>query len=757
MKKLSYILREVFKFRSSTITKVISLIIGLFVGVMAFSYCTLEMNYDNFHQDAEHIFRIGTQDGDNYTRAPLVYEIKQELPGIKEVTCCSYEKTYAYQYKEHTFYANTIFADTSFFRVFSFQILSGDPNTDLKDPNKIFISQKSARILFGDTDPRGQEVLCKGELLTVAGVFENIPRNCHFFRLSFIRSMESLTNRGWKGARSFYSYIHLNSHTDKRSVEQKIQEIVNAHEKNTVTVSYILQPLRDLHLKYDWGYSYVIIVGILGFIIVLVSALNYILISISALVQKSKEIGVHKVNGASATDVFYMFLTETVVLIFLATVLSIGFILSCRSFFESLMYIHYTDMFNTQVMSTIGIFILFLIFITGVIPARIFASVSILQIFRQTASGHHYWKYGLLWCQFAAACLLITLVIIFTSQFSIMMNRNLGYNMDRLYCAEIYCGSPYPSMASVKAEIERLPFVSGTTFVNTPPLWVNSITIYDPNQQGITESCIIYTDKDFFSVMEIPLLEGESPENALHKTNGVIVNEKFIAHLKNIGKENENLFFNNQPFEIKSICRNFQVQSLYVPQQPLIIRELPVNDTASLSSLLIRLHQNKPENIALLRHKIQETAKNLTSFESYKYKHQSCYQEEEDMCLTIQIFTVLAVLIAILGLFGFTGDEVSRRTKEIAIRKINGASLLSIIFLLLRNICLLALFSIPFALAGAYYFSSFWLEDFAYRIPLNLWTFGGSAFFTLLIILISVLLKSRKGIRARPARALKSE
>lgn len=757
MKKLFYILREIFKFRSTTFTKVISLTIGLFVGIMAFSYCTFEMNYDNFHKDKEHIFRIGTPEGDNGSHAPLVAELKREMPEINEATCFSREQIYAYQTQKHTFYVKTIFADTSFFRIFSFQVLSGNPTTDLNDPHKVFISQESARILFGETEPRGQEILCKGELLTVAGVFQDIPRNSHLISLTFVRSMESLDNKSWEGPRNFHSYLQLKPHTDVKLAEQKVQAIVNRHEKTLTSVNYILQPLPELHLKYGWGYSYVIIVGGLGFIIVLVSALNYILIAISDLVQKAKEIGIHKVNGASTRDVFYMFLTETILLTFLAGLLSTGLIWGCRPFFESIMYLNYADIFNTQVIFTIGIFILFLILITGVIPARIFATVSILQIFRQAHSRHHYWKYALLWCQFASACLLITLVIIFTSQFRILMNRDLGYSMERLYCAEIYCGDPYPSLSSVKAELGRLPFVAGVTFVDILPLRVGETTLYDANQQGITQSCILHTDKDFFSVMGIPILEGENPENALDKANGAIVNEKFIAHLKNMGKENENLFLYKKPLQIESICRDFQVQSLYASQQPLVIQKLTEPDTASLTSVLIRLQQNKPEDIPLLQHKLKEISQKLISFEFYKYKHQNSYEEDEDMCLTVQIFACLAIVIAILGLTGFAGDEVARRTKEIAIRKVSGASSLSITLLLLQNICYLALFSIPFALAGAYYFGSLWLEDFAYRVPLNFWVLIGGAFFTLLIILITVLLKSQKGIRTRPAKALKSE
>ncbi len=165
-----------------------------------------------------------------------------------------------------------------------------------------------------------------------------------------------------------------------------------------------------------------------------------------------------------------------------------------------------------------------------------------------------------------------------------------------------------------------------------------------------------------------------------------------------------------------------------------------------------------PENITLWKKKLKEvTNQSHLSLYYYPYAHRAAYEDQKDMCTAVEILTSLALVIVFSGLFGFTGDEVARRTKEIAIRKVNGASMLSITFLLLRNICLLALCALPFGLAGAYYMGDYWLSEFAWRISLSWWILVSGAVLTLLIIVFTVLLKSRQGIKAPPAEALKNE
>ena len=754
MKKMSYILRELFKFKGTTLTKITSLTIGIITGTLALSYCTFETSYDDFHKDADRLYRISVQ-GSEYIKAILVNEAAKNIPEIETATLCS-PRIYrsAYKFDTHEYSAETIYADTSFFNVFSFEVITGNPDQDLADANKIFISDKLADIIFGTTNPVGQQLTTKNGTLTIAGIFKKIPRNCHFIKLDIIRPVSAMGKQDWNSPRDFSGYIRLSSQATPETVTKKIQSIADQYKNVEHAETYQLQPIRDLHLKYGWGYTSVILVGILGSLIVLIAALNYILIAISSLIQKTKEIGIHKVNGASSGDIFRMFLLETVILIGIASILSIGFLLGFRSAFEYMIYISFQELLTTKVVWTIIGFIIFLILLTAVIPARLFASVPVLQIFRQVTSGKHSWKYALLWIQFSSACLLITLLIIFTGQFNLIMNKDLGYNMDKLYYTEITCGSPYASMEAVKAELNRLAFVNGSTFANTIPIWAGSTTIYDENKQEVMECPILHTDKDFFRVMEISMATPDS----LWDENKVIVNKKFLAKLKALSKNEDGLIANNRPIKIEGICNNFQVNSLYASQLSLLVRQLKEPDTARIYTLLVRFTDPSQENIQNVQKKLKTmTGENRIALYSYKTTHENGYQGEEDLCNAVQLFTAFAMLITILGLFGFTGDEVARRTKEVAIRKVNGASTGSIIYLLLRNICILALLSIPFALVGAFLLGQIWLSEFAYQLTLSVWIFGGSSVITLFIIILTVLLKSRKGIWARPIEALKSE
>lgn len=757
MKKLSYILRDLLRFKGASFTKTVSLTIGLSVGILAFSYCTFETDYDSFHRDADRIYRLGPPNGDADIALALINEAVREIPEIELSTCISRGVIPNYKYKEHLFQGgDAIKADTAFFRLFSYRLLSGDPN-ELQYADKFFISDKLARIIFGEENPLGKEVEYNHKILTVAGVFESFPRNSHLLNIYAIHPLTDTAQSQWTDSKAYRGYLRLASQADPAVVTQKIQAIADRHQSKEHHYSYILQPLKDLHLKYDWGYSIIFLISFMGIIIVLVSALNYILIALSSLVQKTKEIGIHKINGASTGNIFSMFLTETILLVFIAGLLAVGVLIAFKPFFEYIMYNEYTSLFNGRVLVAVALFVLFMIFLTGVIPARLFASVPVLQIFRQVSQGRRSWKYILLWVQFFSTCLLLTLLIIFNGQYRMIMNKDLGYNMENLYYTEVYCGNPYPSMASLKDEIKRFPFIDKVAFTSHLPLWPSSFTVYDQDGQGLFESCVISADEDFFSTLQIPSLEGDSISFTGGNEN-VWVNEKFRDKLNIAGKTETGLLLGNRPISLSGTCRNFQIFSLYASQLPLIVSNLQEADSSRSNYLLIKMKQSGPEQIKKLMDKLRKTSSqpNLGLY-YYPYTYRAGYDDQKDMCTTVGIFSYMAIVIAVLGLFGFTGDEVAKRTKEIAIRKVNGASKSNITLLLLRNICLLALLAIPFALTGAYFAGSIWLDDFAYQLPLNIWIFLGGAGATFAIVFLTVLLKSQRGIHARPAEALKSE
>ncbi len=753
MKRISYLFRGLLHAKGNNLTKIVSLTIGLTTGILAFGYCVFETDYDSFHRDADRIYRVDYQ-----IPLALMEEINREIPEIEVSTALSQRIPATYRYKEHQIYGGEIrLADTSFFHLFSFRLLSGDPQA-LQDPNKFFISEKLARMLFGQEDPVGKEVVYNHQTLTVGGVYENFPRNTFLMYINALHSLAGVTDRQWEQAGENYSgYIRIAPNTNPQDVIRKIQAIIDRHRTSEQSHTYALHPLKDLHLKYGWGYSSVYLVGFMGLAIVIISALNYILISISSLIRKNKEIAIHKVNGANSTHIFSLFFWETVILTLISGLFTYAILIGCRPFLENLLYNDYADFFNRRVLTTVGLFFLAMLLFTGGVPARIFASIPVLQIFRQVSQNRRRWKYILLWVQFFSTCMLLTLLLIFSKQYDYLLNKNLGYDTRHLYYTQIACGAPYPSMSSVKEEIRRLPFVTDAAFVHTLPLWTPRTTVYNPDRQGLFESCYLYADADFLRTLQIPCIEGDT-QRLPQAQNEVWVNEKFRDKLQDNPQAGSPLSVGGSPITPRGVFRNFQVASLYIGQQPLVVFPLQEPDSCRLYYLLFKSPQMTAENISLWRKKIKEVThqSDLRLF-YYPYAHRAAYEDQKEMCTTVEILTILALIIIFSGLFGFTGDEVARRTKEIAIRKVNGASMLSITFLLLRNICLLALCALPFGLAGAYYMGDYWLSEFAWRIPLSLWLLTGGAATTFLIIAIIVVLKSRQGIRARPAEALKNE
>lgn len=753
MKRISYLFRGLLHAKGTNLTKIVSLTIGLVTGILAFGYCVFETDYDSFHRDADRIYRI-----DYKIPLALMEEISREIPEIELSTALSERIPATYYYKNHSIYGGEIrLADTSFFRLFSFRLLSGDPQA-LKDPKKFFISEKLAHRLFGKENPIGKEVIYNHQSLTVGGVYENFPRNTFLMYLNALHSLAGVTDRQWEQAGENYSgYIRIARNADPQEVVRKIQAIIDRHRTSEQSYTYALHPLKDLHLKYGWGYSSVYLVGFMGLAIVIISSLNYILISISSLIRKNKEIAIHKVNGANSTHIFNFFFRETFVLTFISGLFTYALLAGCRPFFESLLYSDYTDFFNRRVLTAIGLFFLFMLLFTGGIPARIFASIPVLQIFRQISQNRRRWKYILLWVQFFSTCMLLTLLLIFSKQYDYIINKNLGYNTQHLYYTQVACGKPYPSLSVVKDEIKRLPFVTEATFVHTLPLWTPQTTVYTQDRQGLFESCYLYADADFLHTLQIPFIEGDT-QRLSQASDEVWVNEKFRDRLQNSLQSGISLSIDNKPVTPRGVFRNFQVASLYIGQQPLVVFPLQEPDTCRNYYLLFKSSQMTAENITLWKKRLKEVSnQSHPSLYYYPYAHRAAYEDQKDMCTAVEILTSLALVIVFSGLFGFTGDEVARRTKEIAIRKVNGASILSITFLLLRNICLLALCALPFGLAGAYYMGDYWLSEFAWRISLSWWILVGGAVLTLLTIVFTVLLKSRQGIKAPPAEALKNE
>lgn len=774
MKKFFYTLRSVLRFKGNTVIKLISLTLGLVVGLLLFAFNAFELSYDDFHPDGDRMYRIGIRWSSNeqsqevgMSYAPVAPAMGVEIPEVEAATRILDAGSQGYRLGENDFKERTIYADSAFFKVFAYRMLSGVPQEELTVPWRIFLSEKFAAKLFGTDNPVGKTMMSEGFEWTVAGVFENLPQNTHL-RFGAVKSFVSLENRGqymgWGGGDAFNGYVRLTKGTLPEAVEAKAPQMFEKYmggdyEKYAFTLH--LQPIREVYTKYsDDATSQLLLLGLLGFVVLFVSALNYVLISVSALALKARMIGVHKVNGATRGDIFGMFLTETAVLILLSLLLTAGLLCLLVKPIEAMTYyVSLSSLFAPKNLWVVASVVGLLFLLAGVIPARVFSSVSVMQVFRQSANGKKGWKRALLGVQFVAACFLITLLVVFGRQYDLLMNKDLGYTTENMVFSGINNTPDVNEATRVKAEVKKLPFVQGVTFSDGLPFYyLSGNAIADPEtKESLFSTRYLMTDEDFFDVMQIQMTEGNSMREAF-VANGVIVNQRFIGKMKLEHPMGTEFVADEGPTVVGGVCRDFQIASLYSPQMPLMVRELKTTGYNGTLALNVRVNALTSENLATLRKCIAGVVPDQ-QIELLTYQQQlgESYNFVRITRDTVMIVGILALIITILGLIGFTGDEIARRTKEIALRKVNGATIRNVIVLLWQEAGWMSLVAIPVGLLLAYYAGQIWLEQFAYQASLNWWIFAVGAFVTVSFVLITVTLRSYRAATMNPVKALKSE
>lgn len=777
MKNLHYVLRNIFRFRGNTLIKLISLTLGLAVAVLLFTYNAFQLSFDDFQPEGDRIFRVGLwfrsmgdkeSDQSPYTFQPVAASMKADMPEVEYATCLRNEGEAGYKYGDEVFHFRTIYADTVFFRLFGYPVISGRPEEELGIKGNVFISAEFAGRVFATEDPVGKTLVSEGETYTVAGVFADLPENTHL-HFDAVKSFENLKGKmfmGWGGGDAFNTYVRLVQGSAAEQVYVRIPAMVEkyrgiSYEKAGFKV--FLQPLAEIYTKYsgDGVMEKVWLLSLLAFIVLLVSALNYVLISVSSLVVRSRLIGVHKVNGASRKDIFRMFVTETGVLLGIALVLSGLVLVVFNRTIESQLYVSLETLFAWRNLWVIGIVALLLLFLAGVLPARIFSAVSVMQVFRQVSGGRKLWKRALLGVQFVLAVFLITLLIIFDGQYNLLINKDLGYRPQGLYFTQIQNKAGGNEAFKVKSELSRFPFVEGVSVTLDVPIGGLSGNAITPagKKHSLFSTRWIMADEDFLEVMQVPVLEGSRIKEEFRMNHKAIVNEQFIKKLQL--QPGEIFVSDYGETVLLSICRNFSVNSLYKPQAPFMMEYLdPAGSVAEDSPLyvLIRLQAKSPENLETIKNCLEKVVPDQQPM-VYSYEDQLIdgYSEVNYMRNVVLIVGFLAFAITILGLIGFVGDEVARRTKEIAVRKVNGATVADVIGLLWKDAGWLALFTLPLGLAGAYVLGHRWLEQFAFRLPLSWWLFAGGTVITLGVILLTVALRSYGAAVTNPVKSLKSE
>ena len=768
MKQLYYTIQTLLRGRGSNVIKVISLTLGLLVGILLFARVAFELNYDSYYSEPENLcitLRTGISDGikkepniDNYGK--LAEAIRENFPDEVEDATVLDLFSQSPLYHEGKKMEHVILA-TSKSHVFStlgIKVLLGDVS-QLDRVDVIFISRSLARRLFADANPIGKTINIEIDYpLTVQGVFEDIPENTEFHFdgvYSFdTRSKQYGSERGGWGYDSSYHCMVRFRHPDEREkVEVRMPEMLKKyiHNYKGQSEEYSFMTPSQYHLQKPESRKIVMILSILGFAILLVAGMNNVLISVSSLAQRAKSVGIHKCNGASDGHIYRMFLYESALLILLSLLFVTVLLFTFKLEIEDLSGASLKALFTWQTLWVPILVSLVLFLVIGLFPGKLFAAIPVTQVFHRFTAHRFVWKRSLLFIQFTGIAFILGLLMVILLQYHQVMTRDMGYKVDNLAVG----WSPYREIDKMDGILRGLPIVE--EFCNA------STSIYGGYMgQPYTDAHgkefmgrIEFVDEHYVPVMGLQIIKGRN----IQQDKEILINEEMVRQIgwtdSPIGKNLED--GKNNFGTIVGVVKDYVVQSAYMPQAPVaLMSNLEWMNVLNKRNIILK--EPFGENLAKINTLMKEAFPTVDIvFRSARQEIDKQYQEVRRFRNVVIIASIAILLIALMGLFGFVNDEIQRRSKEIAIRKVNGAEVPDILRLVSGNIFWTALSAVLVGIVFAYIVSNKWLEQFSDRVSVN----GGHFLVVIIIILLlimgSVIGRSWNVANENPVNSIKNE
>jgi putative ABC transport system permease protein len=790
-------LRNIKRNKVFSFTNIAGLAIGMACCILIVNYIVFESSYDRFHKNADEIYRVNTlleiggHGGDlassNHPIGDYLRDNYSEVINSTRFRRYKYGQTLV-ELEENKFFENRVYyADASVFDVFTYPMIVGDPKTALKSPHSIVLTESMASKLFGEDSPLGKILrLDNREDFKVTGVIKDIPRNTHF-PINMLLSFESfyvnnpqLKGR-WAGDFEVHTFVLLKEGFDYKELETKLPAIVEKQLGNLIKaiggrVEYSIQPLTDIHLHSDLlneptgqsDIAYIYGFSAIAIFILLIACFNFMNLSTARSAKRANEVGIRKVLGASKTKLVYQFLGESLILSTFAYFIAAGFAELSFPIIRSLTSVE-LNIFFTEIPQFILISVGF-VFVVGIVagsyPAFFlsgFKPVSILKGSLRTGPKSYRFRSILVVLQFAISVFLFIGTIIIFNQIRFMKNRNLGFDREHLVFIQIFEDSMQSSIETVKEELKKIPGVVYTSAVSHVPGHGATHNGYVPEGFAYEESLMmgrISVDPDFITTFGIELVSGRnfSTEFSTDKKYSILLNEVAVKEIgwdDPLGKQIRELDDQMVPKTVIGVVRNFHTDTLHNPLAPICIDQNPDN----FAYIAVRLGPgNISETMTLLEKKWKEL--DSTGTFDYAFLEDSIvgqYRAEEKLSEIFTYFSILAIVIACLGLFGLASFTSEQKTKEIGIRKVLGAPISGIVFLLSKEFTKWIIAANLLAWPIAYFIMQKWLQNFAFRILIGIGPFFLAAFLALLIALITVSYQSLKAAFANPIESLHYE
>ena len=772
-------------------------LVGLAIAFCVVYYAVLfvhfELSYDKFNTNADRIYRLSTN---VETPAGITYEtsagavagaIQSTFPEVQNTTRIFLDY-YIVQKGQDAYGEETLaYADPSVFSVFSFPLISGNAVTIFNNPYAMVLSETAARKYFGTTDCINKTLTLDGKITaTVTGVMKDIPTNSHF-RTDIFLSMSSLIKEGTNWMTNwnrfgFSTYVLLKENATAASFTKKLAGFAKEHPlKNNLQYSLVAEPLNSLYLHgmargnkagstAVGNYMNIYIFSIVAIFVLFIACFNFINLTTALSLKRAKEIGVRKVTGATRKQLTYQFLTDALTVALLAFVLAIILCIAVQPLVNNIT----GKIISTGIVDNIkliGLFLLLAVFtglLSGLYPALVLASfqpVSNLKGKFTTNRKGLILRKGLVITQFTISIVLIIATIIVYSQLNFMQNENLGFKKEHNLVIDFHYDERIGEHAeSVLAELSNIPGIRSASISSSTP--GRSNTKYPTTIEGINkepqelQTDAYFIDYNFLNQYGLEVIAGRgfAKDFATDLRESMVINE---CAVKRLGFKNAEDAV-GKPFLqrgsnglIIGVIKDFHFHSLHETIMPLTMQVSPGFFTFLTLGVTT---DNIATTVSDLQKKWTTIAPGLPLIYTFADDTFNAQYKADDRFGKLFIcFAVLSVFISCLGLFGLTSFTTVQRTKEIGIRKVLGASVASIVTLLTKEFIVLVLMALLIAIPIATITMKYWLNDFAYHIPIKVEYFLTAGFLAMLIALLTLSIQSIKAAIANPIKTLKTE
>ena len=777
------------KTKNDILIKVLSLSIGLSVGIVLIAKVFFELSYDSFYKDIDRVYTIRnyySQHGDEHDYGQVSGAVPvgfmEEVPGIEVGT----RTTFVFNgdiYLDadgNKLKGILVCADTCFFKVFDRPILAGDPVQVLGKWGSVMVNRSFAEKMGGVQECIGKQIAnadMDGLKMTIEGVFDDFPKNGSL-DYDILLSMDTYGKRStdnWLGNDRYKGYVKLAPGIDPNTLSDAIRKMQEAHqpleqmEAQGISMRYFLSPFSTMHTSSPKVKTQVILLSIIAALLIIISLLNYILIVISSMVKRSKEVGVRKCYGAEGKHIYWMLTKESLLHMSLSLVIAAIIIFAGRGIVENLLGVPFQTLLVPQSIVAIAAVLLFVLVISIVVPAELYQRIPVLAAIKNHTENSRRWKLSLIGVQVLINVFLVVMMLIIGSQYQKVSNADTGYDYKNLYYFDLFDGDRHAQVRAVET-LRRLPEVSGVAAAyNLPYSGSNGDNVYLPedDRELFNIADQYECSPEFYELLNIRFVEGRAPRDS----SEVVVDEKFVQKMAcftdwsdgAVGKQvfitghGGNGMMDKGYFTISGVYKSFLIGNLQdVDERP---GALFYGEIGSMAHWMPHiLFKVRPDALEKVRGALNEALPDKEiNIVSYAEEMRAAYADSKKMRNTMALGVVFSLLIALLGLIGFIKDESLRRSKEMAVRKINGATTQDILSIFAKDIMKLSAVMAVIACAAAFFVAHKWLEQFAEKVSLNPLYFIGGAALTLLIVLSVVVLNCLKIARANPVDSLKNE